>query len=149
MGKLTQDRLKELLDYNPITGIFTWKISRGRYAARDLGGGVNVKGYRRIRLDGKKYLASRLAWLYMEGYFPENQMDHINRIRDDDRWVNLRHVSAQCNTRNSKQRKDNISGVTGVYWHTQHDKWGADIQVDHKRKYLGYFKDFTEAVKAR
>jgi len=150
MNKLTQKRLKELLDYNPETGVFTWKISRrGRSNVGEQAGYVNQIGYHMIGVDYKLYQASRLAWLFMEGYFPEYDCDHINRIRTDNRWINLRHVSRQCNIRNSGRRSTNTSGITGVSWCKQYDKWVVGIGISGKVKHLGYFKDFTEAVKAR
>lgn len=87
---LTQKRLKELLKYNPDSGAFRWRVSWTR--TRLPAGCIHSDGYRRIEIDGRRYLASRLAWLYMKGRMPENFVDHINRIRDDNRWANLRHV---------------------------------------------------------
>ena len=82
---LTQSRLKELLHYNPETGIFTWLVSKKGVKIGNIAGSVNSIGYRYISVDRILYKASRLAWLFIEGYFPENDVDHINRIRDDDR----------------------------------------------------------------
>jgi len=149
MQNLTQDRLKELLDYNPETGVFTRKVARGGCKAGGIAGSVTGKYYRRINIDNKQYRACRLAWLYMECYFPENEVDHINRIKDDDRWSNLRHVSKQCNARNSGTQSNNTSGITGVSLDKKYEKWVAQIMISGKRKRLGCFKDFTDAVKAR
>ena len=119
---LTQNRLKELLHYDPETGIFTWRVSR-RGAKSGSVAGVHDNGYIRIKIDYELYLAHRLTFLYMEGYFPEYHVDHKNRIRDDNRWSNLRHVSRQCNQRNASIAKDNTSGITGVCWHKNNKKW--------------------------
>ena len=89
--KLTQKKLKKILKYNSETGVFTWLVSKSGIK-RKLAGSIDREGYRRIGIEGKNYSASRLVWLYMEGYFPEYQIDHINRIKNDDRWENLRHV---------------------------------------------------------
>lgn len=146
---ITQKRLKELLHYDPKTGIFTRRISRGPAKAGDQAGWINSRGYRCIEIDWKSYNASRLAWLYMEGYFPEHDIDHINRVRDDDRWCNLRHVSRQCNVRNCGNPCDNTSGVKGVYWFRRDKKWQARIAVNNKEHHLGLYNDFDNAVCAR
>jgi len=147
---ITQKRLKELLDYNPETGIFTWKIDRGPMKAFAIAGNVNkILGYRQIRVDKKLYFASRLAFLWMEGYFPEHTVDHINRIRDDDRWKNIRHVTQMCNSLNMGIRCDNKSGVVGVCWYKAGSKWDAEIQTGGKKYYLGRFDTKLEAVKKR
>lgn len=148
--KLTQEQLKGVLNYNPKTGNFTWIVSRK---------GVNIgvpagiidkdSGYRKIKIDGNQYRASRLAWLFIEGYFPENEIDHINRIKDDDRWENLRHVSRQCNVRNSGMIKTNTSGIKGVSWYKRLKKWRADIMISGKSICLGYFQNKKEAALAR
>jgi len=149
MAKLTQDRLRELLDYDPETGVFVWRVSRGGVWVGSQAGGISPSGYRRIMIDGKPFRASRLAWLYMEGYFPENQCDHENRVRGDDRWKNIRHVTPQCNVRNSGRSKNNTSGITGVVWNKAGKKWAARIMVNRSRAHLGYFKRFRDAVIAR
>ena len=126
MENLTQERLKELLDYNPDTGVFTRRVSVQGCKAGDIAGCLNGKGYRRISVDSKVYVASRLAFLYMGGYLPEYDVDHINRIRDDNKWSNLRHVSRQCNMRNGSRRSTNTSGITGVCWCKQYKKWWVE-----------------------
>lgn len=149
MGRLTQDRLKEILDYDPVTGIFTWNTSRKKCTKGKQAGCIRPDGYRTIKVDGIACFASRLAWLFMEGYSPENQMDHINRIRADERWVNLRHVSSQCNNRNSSNPKNNTSGVAGVSWFNVSNSWRSRIGIDKKSMHLGLFKTLREAVQAR
>ena len=149
MEKLTQERVKELLDYDPNTGLFRWKVPRGRCKVGDIAGTIRGDGYRNIMIDYKQYLASRLAWLYMEGHFPEYECDHENRVKDDNKWDNIRHVSRQCNNRNRGRLKNNTSGVTGIHWSQQRGHWIAQIMISGKTKFLGHFKDFTGAVKAR
>ena len=88
---LTQKRLKELLHYDPETGRFTHLLNRSTNAKGGIAGSINKSdGYNRLYIDGKIYKGSRLAWLYVHGYFPENIVDHINKVRDDDRFINLR-----------------------------------------------------------
>ena len=147
---ITQERLREILGYNPDEGKFRWKIS----PARNTPAGFETScrdtcGYIRIRVDGKMYPAHRLAILYTDGYLPENEIDHINRIRTDNRRVNLREASRQCQNRNCGMRKDNTSGVKGVLWHKRAKKWYAHIRVDSRAKYLGSFDSILEAAYVR
>lgn len=93
MSKLTQEVLKSLLYYDPETGIFVWLVTRQRSPAGKEAGGYDEKGYRRICVNGTKVRAHRLAWLYMTGEWPEDQLDHINGLKDDNRFVNLREAT--------------------------------------------------------
>jgi len=146
---ITQKRLKELLHYDPATGIFTWLVSRTRVRKGDRAGSLQSSGYRCIGIDGKLYQESRIAFLYMEGYFPENDVDHINRKKDDNRWCNLRHVSRRCNMRNTGLQKNNKSGVKGVCWHRNKGKWAVQIKVNGKMIHLGCYESFDLAVRSR
>jgi len=146
---MTQERLRELIFYDPDTGIITW--NKGRQGVRNDGiaGSHHPDGYIKICIDKKIYLSHRLAFLYMEGYMPENQVDHINRIKDDNRWQNLREVSRSCNARNTGICSNNTSGVTGVYWYKALNNWHAQITVPGSKKHLGYFESFDDAVAVR
>jgi len=149
--KLTQARVKELLNYNPKSGVWTWKVNKSVRAKKgDIAGHVNSRdGYRRINVDQNMLKSSRLAWFYMEGYWPEQDVDHIDRDRTNDRWSNLRHVSRQCNIRNSNTQSNNKTGVVGVFWDRHRKKFMAYIAVNNKRVYLGRFTNIIKAVKAR
>ncbi len=150
MKKLTQERLKELLHYNPLTGIFTNKTTRSSNSLKGaVSGYIDDNGYVHIGVNNKLYKAHRLAWLYVEGYFPEQLIDHENRIKSDNRWTNLRVASYQCNSRNSSIAKNNKSGITGVCWHKATSKWRADIAVEYKCVPLGIFESKIKAAKAR
>lgn len=148
---LTQDDLKRLLHYNPKTGIFTWKVRLApRIKIGSNAGSFDLStGYIRIRANKQQYYAHRLAFLYIEGYLPENEVDHINRIRNDNRWCNLREVHHLCNMRNRKVGKNNTSGVSGITWSSQYKKWKSQIIHDNKVIFLGYFVDIIDAVKVR
>jgi len=147
--EITQARLKEVLDYNPETGVFVWKESRSGIKTSGIAGCKQSDGYIRISVDGKQYFAHRLSWLYVHGYFPEHSLDHINRNKSYNRISNLREVSSQCNLRNTGNPKDNTSGVKGVCWSKQSEKWRADIMANGKQKHLGDYKHFDNAVCAR
>lgn len=126
---LTQKRLKEVLYYNPETGIFIWiKPSKYHPELINKKAGYNhPHNYIYIDIDYKKYKASRLAWLYMEGYFPEFEVDHRDRIRNNDKWENLRHVTRSDNMKNKSLYKNNKTKITGVNWAAANKKWRASI----------------------
>lgn len=164
--KLTQKRLREVLDYNPCTGFFIWRVrdvsmycgcknptsQMKAWNVRCSGavaGSLRRDGYVSITIDGIKYFAHRLSFLYMYGYIPENEVDHINRVKNDNRWCNLREVSKQCNMRNCGVIKSNKSGVTGISWNNKRKKWCAQIKVNNKNIGLGLYYKFRDAVKAR
>jgi len=150
MSDITQKELKDILLYNQHTGLFTWKVYKGSSAKKgSIAGSVDSGGYHRVCINYKTYRAHRLAFLYMEGYFPENGIDHINRIRDDNRWCNLREANKQCNARNSKVPSDNTSGVVGVCWQSRDVVWSSQITVNGVWVYLGTFINFKDAVLAR
>lgn len=144
--KLTQERLRSLVHYNPETGIFTWLVSSRQNKAGDQVEGPDGGGYLCMVIEGERYLAHRMAFFYMEGYFPENTVDHINRIKIDNRWKNLREATMQCQLRNSSVRKDSFSGIKGVVWNRFRRKWMASIGVDGESKHLGLFSDKLEAA---
>jgi len=147
---LTQEMLKELLHYNPDTGIFTWTDKvRNKNRKGAIAGTTTSEGYRQIAIDRKSYRVNRLAFLFMEGYLPENCVDHINRVRNDDRWCNLREVSHQCNMRNKNTSYSNNSGVVGVHIENSVNKWKVTIGNGNKEMFIGRFVEFKEAVKAR
>lgn len=148
---LTYEELHKYLMYNPWTGIFYWKVSNSnRVKISDIAGRKNKDGYNQIGINGKQYRANRLAVFYVEGYMPENWVDHKDGIISNDRYNNLREVSPTCNARNrTKLNKNNKSGVPGVNLFKRTGRWQSKITVNSKNVHLGYFKKFTDAVKAR
>lgn len=145
---LTGERLRTLLSYDAETGVFTWRITRRNCKQGAVAGTIDAKGYRRISVDYKVYLAHRLAWFYQTGNWPFGELDHINRQRDDNRITNLREADRTINTQNTNLRKDNQTGYRGVGWHKASNKWRARIQVNGKMLELGYFTDIDAAVAA-
>jgi len=151
MEKISYERLHELLNYEPKTGAFTWKRHKRRcsFEAGDIAGSVNANGYLMIQIDCKGYRANRLAWFYMEGYWPEYEVDHKNRVKTDNRWRNLREVTRSCNMKNCGVSIRNKSGVVGVGCDKASNKYKSGIRVYGKIKHLGYFNELEDAVKAR
>lgn len=148
--QITQQLLKEYMDYSP-DGYLIWKVDRNHIKAGTKAGYTMNHGYTAISFFGKPYLAHRLIWLYHYGYLPSCHMDHINRVRTDNRIENLRlaKYNQADNNQNQKVRKDSKSGVPGVTWNKRSNKWIVRIQVYGDRMSLGYFESFEEAVKAR
>lgn len=154
---LTQEQLKEVLIYDPELGEFRWKQSSGRwkkFPPLSIAGTVSkIHGYREIRVLGVFQKAHRLAWLYMTGEWPKNEIDHINRIRSDNRWCNLRQATTQENLKNKVTYKNNKSGTSGVSWRADNKKWWARISVvkdgKDRRISLGCFGKKEDAIAKR
>jgi hypothetical protein len=143
------ERVNELFIYEPETGIFRRKID-SRYAkAGTVAGCLSTQGYWRLWVDGKHQLAHRIAFLFVNGRLPNEQIDHINGIKTDNRIANLREVSNQENGRNRKRQSNNKSGVNGVCWDAKRNRWQARITASGVNKHLGYFLSFEEAQQAR
>jgi hypothetical protein len=146
---LTQAVLKEYLIYDSNTGVFTRRISSSnRVKAGDIAGSLTDTGYLRIRVQNVTYKAHRLAWLYVYGEFPAENIDHVNTIRTDNRICNLRAASFSDNNHNQSLRSNNTSGYKGVSWNSQFSKWVAKIGIEGKRKFIGFFETPEEAYKA-
>lgn len=147
---LTSERLRGVLNYDPDTGVFTRKVrTTNTVNVGDVAGNLKLNGYRCISVDGNRYQAHRLAWLYVHGVWPEEQVDHINRMRDDNRIVNLRLASGAENQQNSSHRVDNTSGHKGIGWSKRHQQWRVRIQHQNRHIYLGLFVDINDAIAAR
>lgn len=146
---LTQSALKEILHYDPGTGVFTWRVSLGTAKAGSVAGSFARHGYVQIGVAGRNHLAHRLAWLYEFGEFPPNDLDHINRVRSDNRICNLRPATNAENNQNCSMRRDNTSGHVGVYWYKRDKKWRAKIQINRKTIPLGRFTNLEGAIAAR
>jgi hypothetical protein len=142
---ITQEELKELLNYNSETGVFTWKVSPARQVfSGDIAGTKRKDGYIQIKVKNELILSHRLAWIYMYGYLPK-YIDHINGQRDDNRIINIREVSNQQNSLNSKISKNNTSGIKGVYWDKSRNKWTVRLSIDGKCKFFKRFDDIDLA----
>lgn len=146
---LTQARIRELLHYCPESGVFTNIKARKKVVVGSVAGYLNNHGYVVIMVDGKQYRAHRLAWLYIHGTFPPNQIDHINMVKTDNRICNLRMATHSENQQNRPIQCNNTSGHIGVSWHKRDQKWMAYIKRDGKSIFLGRFKYINEAIAAR
>ncbi|TIR87339.1 MAG: HNH endonuclease [Mesorhizobium sp.] len=158
----TQDFIKSILDYDPETGIFTWRargdeeekpltwqqrIWNRRYAGTRAG--YSTDGYERISIGNRKYFSARLAWLYVYGSFPDGLIDHISHDHTDNRIVNLRVVDDAGNAKNKKLDPRNKSGVSGVWYDAKKSKWFVSIGHEQRTLRVGRFKSFEAAVEAR
>ncbi len=146
---LTQDHLKEVLHYDEITGLFTWKTRKQGVTLGARAGWVDTDGYPRIMIDRRRYMSHTLAFLYMEGAFPKNEVDHLNHNRSDNSWVNLRKVTRVENSRNLSLNKNNTSGHTGVYWDKSSLKYKSQIKLNGDYKHLGSYPKIKDAIQAR
>lgn len=141
MQTLTVEEVRRLLNYDPDTGVFTWlRPTSTRTRAGQKAGRIN-NGYVSIRIHGREYGAHRLAWFYVYGVWPENDIDHINRNRSDNRIVNLRAATRAQNLQNIRYH--------GAYWYAARRVWRVSIRVDGKRIWVGDYDDHADAVVAR
>jgi hypothetical protein len=149
---LTADYVRSILHYDPETGIFTWRErprehftranSFNSWKKRFVGkpaGNKSAHGYIRINICGVLYFAHRLAWLYMTGEWPEDQIDHANLEKADNRFSNLRSASRSQNTANRPTQPNNTSGYKGVVWDGRRNKWFVKIKINGRQKIIGYF----------
>jgi hypothetical protein len=142
---ISQKRLKELLHYDPETGIFVWRVSgTGRRPSRQAGTRKS-NGRIEIGIEGRTYYAHRLAWLYTYGVWP-NELDHINLETGDNRLGNLRKATRCENTYNIKRKSNNSSGFKGVSLHE--GRWRARIQANKRAIFLGHFATKEQAIVA-
>ncbi len=150
---LTQKYLKEILEYNSDTGNFIRLVRKSSNAMPGNIAGSYLrtagKTYIEMRIDGKRCLAHRLAFLYMTGVLPKNEVDHINGDGSDNRWINLRLVTHTENQRNKRLVENNTSGHVGVSWNKRENKWRSYITVNMKQLHLGYFYDIKNAIEVR
>jgi hypothetical protein len=135
--------LRELLHYDPETGIFIRRKTAGPSRSGQVAGGHSAGGYPVIMIDRRNYMAHRLAWLYVHGRHPTGVVDHINGDRADNRIANLRECSRLENARNQRGRAS--SGLKGAYFGR---RWQSRIQVNGRTYYLGCFPTAEEAAKA-
>jgi hypothetical protein len=137
---ITAERLREVLHYDPVTGIFTWRAALSNSVIiGQRAGTVCTGGYLQIQIDGRLHNAARLVFLYIKGELPINDVDHENLDRLDNRWINLREATKSQNALNRRRRSDNTSGYKGVLMDKKRRQVRASITINGKRKHLGMF----------
>jgi hypothetical protein len=141
---ITAEKLRARLDYDPATGLFTWRENQRRHSGK-LAGTIGVRGYIQIMLDKRQYRAHRLAWLHVHGAWPATALDHINGIHDDNRIKNLRLATPSQNGANRVINGRSTSGFKGVSFQKDRSKWRAQIRVNWKPLYLGLFETAEDA----
>jgi len=146
---LTQEELKEMFEYNPQSGIFTSKVKQGKLKAGRVVGTTDKTRYLFTHIKGKKYSLHRLAFLYMTGSFPKHSVDHLNRVRDDNRWENLRDVDQSVNMRNRTINSNNKAGVKGVFYDNHYGRWMSRITDTDGKRISKCFKSKEDATKWR
>lgn len=144
MSRLTPDFLRHLLHYDPLTGVWTWvnPMPRSKVRSGERAGSIDSNGRRKFRVAGEHHYSSRLAYFYMTGRWPKDQMDHINRVRDDDRWENLREATQSQNSYNRAwaEESGDLRGIRCC---------GKQFAVSIGAEYLGLFKTIEEAITVR
>jgi hypothetical protein len=139
-NELTHARLLEAIHYDPETGIFRWPATARKQNAGKIAGTVMAEGRRQIKIDGEKFLSSRLAWFYVMGKWPDPEVDHEDVDPSNDRFANLREATRQGQGANRKLFKNNTSGFKGVYQPVSNPgMWVAQVKVDYKSRRIGIF----------
>lgn len=147
-GPLGVERLRELLRYNPFTGLFYWRVNKGNVKAGSLAGKLASNGYWVIKIDGVGYTGQQLAWMYYHGKRAEGVVDHESRDTLDNRITNLRDATFAQNQHNRTAQVNNTSGHKGVSLIKKTGRWRADIKANGVPKYLGSFATPEEAAAA-
>jgi len=159
----TPETLRNLLSYDPDTGLLTWKRRPLElFASERAGKSWNTKfcgkpafttfhnyGYKHGKIFEKYYLAHRIAYAIYHGIWPADQIDHINGDKLDNRIANLRDVNCGENSRNMRRPSTNTSGHIGVSWCNSRGKWNSRICAHGKKRHIGYFTDIEDAIEAR
>lgn len=138
--QLTQQELALVLRYEPTSGTFT-RIANGK-----LVGSPSANGYLRCRVNGRFYFLHRLAFLAMTGSFPPEDVDHIDGVRANNAWSNLRAASRGGNCQNRSAVTTAKSGVRNVYWNAKSQRWQVKVTLGGRSKSFGYFATVAEAA---
>lgn len=147
-NEITHERLLELVEYDPISGIFINKVSRPKSPKGKVLGSKNASGHLVFQLDKVIYLAHRLAWYYVYKEWPNSTIDHIDRNPSNNSITNLRLANRSENSRNSKINSRNTSGIKGAFFDKRRNKYYSQIVFNGKKIWLGYYSSLEEAGKA-
>lgn len=143
---ITLEEVNSTVLYNEQTGVFTWKVTKGRAVSGNIAGSLDVRGYWIIKINRKQYKAHRLAWFIVYGEFPDGELDHIDMVKTNNSISNLRIVTRSFNNTNKGLQKNNTTGSRGVYRYG--DRWTASISRNGKQNYLGIFNTKEAAENA-
>lgn len=146
--RVTAQRVREALAYDPLTGSLVWRIAARKGSSRvGMEAGTLSDGYRKIKLDGQYLFAHRVIWLHVTGRWPAECIDHINGDRSDNRWTNLREATSRLNSENHRKPSSHnrTSAYLGVSWRACKGKWRARITVENRSIHIGYFEDEAAA----
>jgi hypothetical protein len=149
--RLTKDRLREVLSYNPDTGVWIWiKKTSKKILIGDIAGNVKDGKYRQIKIDGFLYYAHVLAWLYMTGEWPKGEIDHKdnNGSKDDNRWCNLREATSSQNKFNTEKHRNNTSGMKNLSWDKSRCKWVVSFSIKGKQSFRKRYNNKEDAINA-
>jgi hypothetical protein len=142
---LTQEYIKNILNYDELTGEFTARLKRKNLNIGDKAGTIMQTGYVCLSIDDKKYTGHEIAWLYVTGKFPKETIDHIDGNRANNVFSNLREATYSQNSSNRGLQSNNTSGVKGVCWDKATNKWRARVKLNNKYINLGRFSDISKA----
>lgn len=145
----TLDVLQSLFRYDPNTGDIFWIASGKGKIKKKAAGTQELSGYKGIVVNGKRIRAHIIAWALYHNKWPDDQLDHINGVKSDNRIANLREATNSQNGKNLKIKSNNTSGTTGVGYDKINDKWRATIKVDGKQKNLGRYLNIEDAIFVR
>ena len=145
---LTAERVRELLHYDPASGVFVWRKGRGKAARDAIAGSPDADGYTAIGIDKKRYKAHRLAWLYVVGEWPVGDLDHVDCDKTNNRFANLRQATFSQNRCNVHRPRVNTSGYKGVHFNKNAKRWRSIIKARGMQKCLGYFDTAESAYAA-
>lgn len=141
---MTQHRVRELFDYDAVTGALRWRCNKGRATAGSLAGYVTKDGHRRVKFDGSEHMVHRVIWLWVTGAWPQLEIDHLNGCGSNNAWLNLREATTLINRQNQRRpRSDCALQLQGVKRHR--NKFKARITVNGRQQYLGLFDSEADA----
>lgn len=145
---ISHGRLLELLEYDPQSGVFTWRCCRYRSRVGTPAGTLNDRGYIKIKIDGRAYAAHQLAWYYVHRVWPDGHLDHIDGVGSHNGIKNLREATPGQNQQNRAISRNNTSGFPGIYWEADRGKWRVSITVNGTAIRVGRFKEKLAAIEA-
>jgi hypothetical protein len=146
---ITQDELKSVLNYDLNTGLFVWvKPTGDRVKSGQIAGSLRPDGYVFTQINKRRFMNHRLAWLYVNGVWPSDEIDHIDGDRSNNRISNLRPATSKQNKENTSIRSTNTSGHKGVHWDKSRQKWMAFVVHNRKFHNVGRFENVNDAITA-